>query len=325
MTQASVPATPDPGRPPAGRLDPEQSPFERARTLDKRLKLFLWGDSGVGKTTLALQFPRPVVLDLEGGTDLYGDAFEFDVRRVTAADEVMTAVRWLLAHHHPYRTLVLDPVTVYWDALQRKWSDIFLRRNKGSKGYKFEFYDLQPRDWMTLKAEFKELIRTLIALDMNVIVTARQKVQYADGTFMRAIGETFDGEKSLPYLFDTIVRLYRDDKGRFLGQCLKDRSNRLPRGEFEVSYQLFAQQFGEQALAREARPVGLASEEQKQQIREYIDRFRMTPMQVAQRLAAYGALNLDELSEANARLILEKFHTALAAKGESQVQREETR
>ena len=34
---------------------------------------------------------------------------------------------------------------------------------------------------------------------MNVIITARQKTQYADSGFMRAIGETFDGEKSLPY------------------------------------------------------------------------------------------------------------------------------
>ena len=84
-----------------------------------------------------------------------------------------------------------------------------------------EFYDFQPKDWMTIKAESKELIRRLIALDMNVIVTARQKVQYADGGFMRAIGETFDGEKSLPYLFDVVVRLYRDEKGRFMGECQK--------------------------------------------------------------------------------------------------------
>ena len=97
---------------------------------------------------------------------------------------------------------------------------------------------------MTIKAEFREFIRKLISLDMNVIVTARQKIQYADSGFMRAIGETFDGEKSLPYLFDTIVRLFRDDKGRFLGQCLKDRSNCLPSSEFEVSYAVFAKLFG---------------------------------------------------------------------------------
>lgn len=291
------------------------SPFQKARSLDKRLKLFLWGDSGVGKTTLALQFPKPVVIDLEGGADLYGEAFDFDVLRASTADEAMEAAQWLLGHAHPYRTLVIDPITVYWDALQKKWSDIFLRRNKGSKGYKFEFYDLQPRDWMTVKAEFKDFIRKLIALDMNVIVTARQKVQYADGAFMKAIGETFDGEKSLPYLFDTIVRLYRDEKGRFLGECLKDRSNKLPLGEFEVSYGRFEELFGKKALARKARPTAFATDEEKRQIRERIARFGMSPEQVTRRLAAYDAENLDELTEENARVIIGKFESALASKG----------
>jgi hypothetical protein len=291
------------------------SPFQKARSLEKRLKLFLWGDSGVGKTTLSLQFPKPVVIDLEGGADLYGEAFDFDVLRASTADEVMEAVQWLLTRPHAYRTLVIDPITVYWDALQKKWSDVFLRRNKGSKGYKFEFYDLQPRDWMTVKAEFKDLIRKLIALDMNVIVTARQKVQYADGAFMKAIGETFDGEKSLPYLFDTIVRLYRDEKGRFLGECLKDRSNKLPAGAFEVSYARFEELFGKKALARKARPTAFATDEQKRQIRDSIARFGLSPEQVTKRLAAYGAESLDDLTEENARVIIGKFESALAAKG----------
>jgi hypothetical protein len=293
------------------------SPFQKARSLDKRLKLFLWGDSGVGKTTLALKFPKPVVIDLEGGADLYGESFDFDVLRASTADEVMDAVQWLLTHAHAYRTLVIDPITVYWDALQRKWSEIFLRRNKGSKGYKFEFYDLQPRDWMAIKAEFKDLIRKLIAMDMNVIVTARQKVQYADGAFMRAIGETFDGEKSLPYLFDTIVRLYRDEKGRFMGECLKDRANKLPPGEFECSFSRFEELFGKETLDRKARPTAFATDVQKRNIREHIARFEVTPDQVTRRLAAYGADSLDDLTEQNAQLILTKFESALAKAGEA--------
>jgi len=310
--KASGPKAEKPIRVDFSKKSKNESPFQKAKTLKKRLKLFLWGDSGVGKTTLALQFPKPVVIDLEGGADLYGESFDFDVLRASTADEVMEAVRWLLTHPHAYRTLVIDPVTVFWDALQRKWSDIFLRRNKGSKGYKFEFYDLQPRDWMTIKSEFKETIRNLIALDMNVIVTARQKVQYADGGFMKAIGETFDGEKSLPYLFDTIVRLYRDEKGRFLGECLKDRSNKLPLGEFECSYARLEEFFGKKMLARKAKPVAFATDEQKRLIREYIARFGMTPEQVSQRLAAYGADSLDDLTEENARIITVKLEAAIA-------------
>ena len=291
----------------------KRSPFQKAATLDKRLKVFLWGDSGAGKTTLSLQFPNPAVIDLEGGADLYGDSFDFDVLRVTTADEAMRSVQWLLQNEHPYRTLTIDPITVYWDALQKKWSNVFLRRNKGSKGYKYDFYDLQPRDWMTIKAEFKSFVRKLIALDVNVIVTARQKVQYADGAFMKAIGETFDGEKSLPYLFDIVLRLYRDEKSKHMAKVLKDRTGKLPSGEFEVTYAHFEKTYGD-ILTREAKPIRCATEEQKQRIREFIACFQLSPDQVSGRLAAYGAENLDDLSGESASVILQKFESALAAK-----------
>ena len=291
------------------------TPFRKAKLLAKRLKLLFWGTPGAGKTTTALQFPRPVVIDLEGGADLYGDSFEFDVLRTTTTEDVMAAVQWLLTNPHSYQTVVIDPITVYWDALQKKWSDIFLRRNKGSKGYRYEFYDLQPKDWMTIKAEFKELIRKLIALDMNVIVTARHKVQYADSGFMKAIGETFDGEKSLPYLFDTIVRLYRDPKGRFMGECVKDRSNKMPLGEFECSYTRLEEIFGKEMLSRETKPMSWATEDQRRQIQKFISRSGMTSEQVTDRLAAYGAESLETLTEKNATLILRKFKAALARGG----------
>ena len=62
----------------------EESPFQQAKSVTKKLKLFLWGPPGGGKTTLSLQFNKPVVIDLEGGSDLYGDAFQFDVLRATS-------------------------------------------------------------------------------------------------------------------------------------------------------------------------------------------------------------------------------------------------
>jgi hypothetical protein len=299
-----------------------QSPFKKAATMEKRLKLFLWGHSGAGKTTLSIQFPKPAIIDLEGGADLYGDSFEFDVLKATTPDEAMAAVDWLLTHKHTYKTLVVDPITAFWDSLQKKWSDIFLRRNKGSKGYKYEFYDLQPKDWLTVKAEFKEFIRKLIALDMNVIVTAREKTKYKEGSFMVAMGETFDGEKSLPYMFDTIVRMYVDDKGRHMGTCLKDRSNKLPKDEFECSYPVFERFFGKKSLDRASKPIEYASDAQKEKLREYIREFGLTTAQVERRLAAYDAETIDDLTRENAEVILSKFEAAIENKNQNKEDKE---
>ena len=222
----------------------ERNPFAPAEGVDKKIKLFLWGATGTGKTRLALQFPKPVVIDMERGTDRYNDEFGFAVRRVTDADELMAAIQWLVDNDHPYETLVIDPITIYWEALQQKWLEIFIRRNRGGKGDKEEFYNLQTRDWIHIKSEFKDFCRKLINLDMHIIVTAREKVKYADGEFMKAIGETFDGEKSLPYLFDTIVRIWKS-KGQSMGLCLKDRSFHLPEDKpFLATYKAFSNAFG---------------------------------------------------------------------------------
>jgi len=300
---------------------PQPSPFKRAKSIGKRLKILLWGDSGAGKTTLALQFPNPVVIDMEGGTELYGDDFNFDVYRTTNADDIIDAVEWLESNKHPYRTLILDPITIFWDALQKKWSDIFLVRNKRSKGYKFEFYDLQVRDWMTVKGEFKWFIRKLTMLDMNVIAIARAKTKYAEGEFMKAIGETFDGEKSLPYLFDTILRMFRDNDGKFMGDCLKDRANKLPgSGVFEVSYKLFEKLYGKEVLEREAKSEPKITKEQAKKLRGQLKKMALPPDKVAKSLAKYGAEHVDELSRKHAGEIIGKLDAKLGAAGKSKEQ-----
>ncbi len=306
-------SVPEASPPNPGKVVNRKSPFKKAKNLKRRIKVFFWGDSGVGKSITALNFPRPVVIDMESGTDLYGEDFSFDVLHATNADEVMESVEWLLHNQHEYCTLIIDPITVYWEALQKKWSDIFLLRNKGSKGYKHDYYDIQPKDWLTIKGELKDLIRKMLTLDMNVIVTAREKTKYKDGSFMVPIGETFDGEKSLPYMFDTVVRLYKDDDGRHMGRCLKDRSKKLPKEDFECSYQLFEQCFGKETLSRQARPVEYATEEQKAKITDYIQQVGMTPEQVNIRLAAYDADSLDNLILENAEVIISKLEETLSA------------
>ncbi|MCG3204355.1 MAG: hypothetical protein KCHDKBKB_01070 [Elusimicrobia bacterium] len=295
------------------------SPFQKAKSVEKRLKLFLWGDSGVFKTTIALQFPKPALIDLEGSADLYGDVFDFGVLKATTFEQATNAIEWLSTKRHDFRTVVIDPFTVLWEALQKKWSDLFLLRNKGSKGYRHEFYDMQPKDWMTLKAELKEFIRKLIALDMNVVVTARQKPQYKEGSFMVAMGDTFDGEKSLPYLFDTIVHLYIDENGRHMGKCLKDRSHKLPTEPFELPkeplearYNVFESYFGKQALSRKAKPMSMITPELKTKIEKAISQLGLTSEHVEKRLATYGVEALDDLTLKDAETIASKLDAALS-------------
>src|SRR5690606_27441995 len=143
---------------------------------------FAYGDTGAGKTSLALEFPSPTVIDTEGGTDPYSTVKSFHRIRTSDPAEIWRSVSWLRKNHHEYRTLVLDPITVYWEALQRVWTERLHRHRADSNhGQYGEFYELQTRDWALIKNDLRAFFRLLLSLDMNIVVTAREKDQYASG------------------------------------------------------------------------------------------------------------------------------------------------
>lgn len=288
------------------------SPFQRASSIEPKLKAFIWGGSGVGKTILALQFPKPVMIDMESGSSLYGKSFKFDVLSTTDPDQVIEAVRGLKHDKHPYKTLILDPITIFWEALQKKWSDIYLKRLTGTKAHKHEYYDMQPGDWGTIKGEYKELIQDLLAIDMNVIVIAREKTNYKDGEFMKVAGVTFDAEKHTDYAFDTVLRLFVEG-GKYFMMKQKDRSNRLPDDPIPTSYKKLEELFGKEVLDRKVEPVVYAKKAQKDQITKLCAELKIPSTTLNDRLKNCGATCLNDLSEKNATEFIAKLLAVKAA------------
>ena len=74
----------------------------------------LFGEGGVGKSSLAAAFPRPVFIRTEDGmASLSGhpDLLMFDVARSTA--DVFSAIEALASQEHDRKTLVIDSVTQF--------------------------------------------------------------------------------------------------------------------------------------------------------------------------------------------------------------------
>ena len=68
-------------------------------------KTVIFGPEGIGKSTLAAQFPAPVFLDTEGGTH------HLDVARLPAPKswaDVVAAIAALATEAHDFKTLVID-------------------------------------------------------------------------------------------------------------------------------------------------------------------------------------------------------------------------
>lgn len=231
--------------------------------MKKRLKLFLFGSYGVGKTTAAICFPRSYVIDAERGCDHYEKrlaASESELFQTTNVDDVVAEVKALGSEKHSFRTLVVDPVTTLE-------ADLIEKAEK-------EFGAGDMRIWGKRDRTLRRLTNLIMGLDMNVIVTAHGKIDYGDK--MVKLGTTFDGWKRLPYIFDLALELERRGKKRVAIVRKTRLEDAFPDGaEFDFSYEEISRRYGADILGREAAPVETASDEQVATLKELLSIVRL--------------------------------------------------
>jgi hypothetical protein len=218
-----------------------KNPFIKAETKKKYLKISIYGGPGVGKTWLALGFPKPAIIDLEGGTDFYSDRFQFSVLDTKSFAEVLNAIEFLETGNHDFQTLIIDPITVLYESLQEGRLEFKIKNiNKASSGE--EHSDFTYRDWNAVKKFYKLLMNKIINLSMNVILLGRVKDEtIMKGDQMIKTGyRKIDGEKSTPYLPDIYGELIVENKKRIL-LIEKSRCGEWDQGDriIDPSYETF--------------------------------------------------------------------------------------
>lgn len=199
-----------------------KNPFAPAEKLEKKLKVLVYGPSGAGKTWFGLSFPgRIAVIDMEGGTELYGgrdDVQDFDVMHTQSYADVMRAIDFIEQDGgKTYSTVVIDPITVIWNVLVAAAEQKYMTR-AGTISY---------QGWGVIKRDLKRLYERLTNLPVHIVATAREKTDYSDeGGNLQVVGVKPDAEKSTEYLFDIVVRL-EHTRGKRWGVIEKDRSGTL--------------------------------------------------------------------------------------------------
>ena len=237
----------------------------RARTpeaVQKRLKLFMYGPAGVGKTTAAIQFPNSYIIDCEKGAENYDKLITASgsaVFQTTDMHEVIAEVKSLLTVKHDYRTLVIDPITTVYNDLLEK-CELKVGTDFG-------------RHYGEANKVMKRLANLIMALDMNVVVTAHSKKEYGDN--LKVLGHTFDGWRQLDYWFDLVIELGKKGKKRF-AKVTKTRVDSFPDEDvFEWSYDAVKKRYDIAVLEKPATQVALASPQQVAQIKELLNIVRL--------------------------------------------------
>ncbi len=236
-------------------------------SVKKRLKLFLYGKPGVGKTTAGISFPKPYLADCERGAtnDQYtkllkerGGSYFF----TNDPNDLITEIYSLMTEKHDYQTLVIDPVTVIYNQMIDT-SVRTIARQEGKEEYHKDVTAF-GRDKLVPNRTIKHLCNLLDRLDMNVVMTAHAKAEWQNG---QPTGrDTYDAFNKLDYIFDLAIEVQKRGNDR-VGVVRKTRIEGFPEGEvFPFCYDEIANRYGRETLERNAVPISLATPEQVEEI-----------------------------------------------------------
>lgn len=139
------------------------------------VKMMIYGQAGMGKSTVALSAPKPLLLDFDNGVKRMNMAHleNIDTVQVTSWNDVQLVLQEDLS---VYQTIVVDTIG--------KMMDFIITYKCGTR---------QPsiRDWGGINAEFSWMTRTLSSLKKHIIFVAHRDTRKEgdDTVFIPALRE----------------------------------------------------------------------------------------------------------------------------------------
>jgi hypothetical protein len=137
-------------------------------------RVLIYGPPGLGKTSLALEFPAPIMIDIEQGVPAGLDVHSFG--EIDGYDAVVSAIGQLITDEHEFKTVVVDsldklePLVWAKTCADNNWSSI---EDPGfGKGYV-----MTDAYWRTLFDGLNHLRRRR---GMNIVMIAHSDVSRFD-------------------------------------------------------------------------------------------------------------------------------------------------
>lgn len=122
------------------------------------VKMMIYGQAGMGKTTVALSAPKPLLLDFDNGVKRVNMSHldGVDIVQIGSWNDVQQVLQEGLS---AYQTIVVDTIG--------KMMDFIISYKCGTR-------QPQIRDWGGINQEFSWLTRTLSSLNKNVVFVAHR-------------------------------------------------------------------------------------------------------------------------------------------------------
>lgn len=280
-------------------------PGTKATEVKKKLKLLMYGKSGVGKTLAAIQFPSPYLLDIEKGAqhDVYvkelakhpEHAVYSEARSV---EEIMQICNALKREKHNFKTLIIDSLTWVYENLKRAEANAL--KSRGNKDGK-AFY----RHRLNADEKTRELVEYLLELDMNIIVICHATEEKGeDGT---KTGDYIPNcMAGIEHMFDIALYLERKKDGPVKAVPLKSRIENVKLFQpFNFTFEEMAKRYDESILNTGCEPTPPASEEQVEKMNQLAQ--SIDEVKVLKALDKAGVQNLSQLDSKQAAKFIDFY------------------
>lgn len=217
--------------------------FRKARATKIGGKFLSYGESGSGKSTFQLTFPKVACIDSETGIAHYeGKDSELNngktynnlvmVDNTSDLDELESDLDDFINGEYDgqIETLSIDSETKFYNTMQIGATEVEERRAR-KKGGDVDDAGISVKQWGRIKIINMKLQQAKIDLSSKGthVVSVAQEIELKDDDGKKVIGYKPDMHKSVKFDYDTILRHYtkkeKDGSVSFWAEVIKDRTN----------------------------------------------------------------------------------------------------
>lgn len=267
-------------------------------------KFILSGKSGVGKTFFMLDFPKPYVIDCEGGATEpeYVEKMKAVGAGYMGKDEgsqdfktVIEQLKGLATTKHDYQTLIIDSFSKLYNL-----TAAIAEETVGN---------VYAADKKAAQKPTRQLQIWMDKLDMTICLVCHSKDKWEKG---QPTGTTtFDGWDKLEYDLNLWLELVLTGRKRDL-VVRKSRLKGFVLGNsYPAEYPTFARLYGQEIIEKPTEQVILASLDQLAEVKRLLAVFNVSIEDQQKALKNYNVEDFEELSETQIKIIIESLNKRL--------------
>lgn len=263
-------------------------------------KFILSGKSGVGKTFFMLDFPKPLIIDCEGGAvepqyvaKMKAVGADYMGKEEGSQDfkTVIEELKRLATTKHDYQTLIIDSFSKLYNL-----TAAIAEETVGN---------VYAADKKAAQKPTRQLQVWMDRLDMTIALVCHSKAKWENG---QPTGTTtFDGWDKLEYDLNLWIELVQTGKRRDIVVRKSRIEGFILGNSYPADYDTFAKLYGTEIINKPSEQITLATPEQVADAKGLVAFRNISEEDQRKALKKYDVEQWEELSETEIKTIIEKL------------------